>query len=184
MRQLIQSYIDELHTALAHVPAEQIEAAARALDSACRQRRFVYVLGNGGSAANASHFANELGKGVIRPDCPRFRVLALTDSIPLLTAWANDNGYEVSFAEQLANLVEAGDVVIAISGSGKSPNVLRAAAVAREAGARLISLTGFDGGLLRPMADISVHVPSHNMRLVEDAHSALMHVIGQCVMTL
>ena len=183
LKDVIATYVASLSESLSRVRAEDIERAVQALDAACQAGGFVYVLGNGGSAANASHFANELGKGVIRPARPRFRVVALTDNMPLFSAWANDDGYEMAFAEQLANLVQAGDVVIAISGSGNSANVLRAVELARQAGATTIAMTGFDGGRLKTLAQISIHVPSSNMRQVEDAHSVLMHLIGQLLMS-
>ncbi len=181
--ELASAYFGGLFDSLSAVSLEAIERAVQALDQARQARRFIYVLGNGGSAANASHFANELGKGAITADRPRFRVVALTDNMPLFSAWANDSGYEASFAEQLLNLVQAGDVVIALSGSGESANVLRAVEVAQGAGAVTIALTGFGGGRLRGLADISIHVPCHNMRQVEDAHSILMHLIGQMLQT-
>ena len=144
---------------------------------AYHRRARVFVLGNGGSASTASHFACDLGKNVLGPGRPRFKVVALTDNVPLLTAWANDTAYDRVFAEQLENLVEPDDVVVAISGSGNSPNVLRAIELARDRGAITVGLTGFRGGRLKPLCDVSVVVPSERMDQIEDAHMALQHLV-------
>ncbi len=142
----------------------------------CRARsRTIFVLGNGGSAATASHLACDLGKGTRTPGVPPFRVVALTDNVPLLTAWANDTSYESVFAEQLATLVQPGDVVVAISASGNSPNVLAAVETAREMRATSVALTGETGGRLAALADVAVRVPGGPIELVEDAHLVIAH---------
>lgn len=141
----------------------------------------VYVFGNGGSAATASHFACDLGKGTARwldRSEKRFRVIALTDNVPLMTAWGNDSDYADIFAEQLRNLVRPGDVAFAISGSGNSPNVLRALEVARSAGAHTIGLAGFRGGEMKQLCDNWVIVPSENMEIIEDAHVCICHALA------
>jgi D-sedoheptulose 7-phosphate isomerase len=178
---VIQEYLNELIETLNDLPMDDIERAVDVLQYARLNDKQVFILGNGGSAATASHFACDLGKGTVVPDRPRFRVMALTDNMPLFSALANDYGYERVFAEQLANLVRAGDVVIGISGSGNSVNVLNAIQLARDVGAKTIGLTGFDGGKLKDMVDVCVLVPSHCMEKVEDTHLVLEHLITTAV---
>jgi len=178
---VIQEYLDELIGTLNDLPTDDIERAVDVLQYARLNDKQVFILGNGGSAATASHFACDLGKNTVVPDRPRFRVMALTDNMPLFSALANDYGYGRVFAEQLANLVRPGDVVIGISGSGNSVNVLNAIRLAREVGATTIGLTGFDGGKLKGMVDVCVLVPSHCMEKVEDTHLVLEHLITTAV---
>lgn len=180
-RQRITSYLEELKTVLERFPVDEIERVVDILLDARRTGATVFVLGNGGSAATASHFACDLGKSATSPGVPRFRVVALTDNVPLLTAWANDTDYVNVFSEQLQNLLRPGDVVIAISGSGNSPNVLKAVEVGRQAGATTIGLTGFEGGKLKDLVDICIVVPANHMGQAEDGHMILDHVITDCI---
>ena len=129
------------------------------------------------SAALASHFACDLGKGAANGSGKRFQALALTDNIPMMTAWANDANYEDIFAEQLVNFVNPGDIALAISGSGRSPNVLKALKVAREAYAVTIGLTGCRGGLMKDLCDVCLIVPSDNMQIIEDLHLSVTHAV-------
>jgi D-sedoheptulose 7-phosphate isomerase len=177
MEDLIQDYIANLHYTLARLPLAQIEHVIEMLIEAQWSGRTVYIFGNGGSAATASHFACDLSKGTIIEGLPRFRVVSLTDNVGLISAWANDTDYENIFVEQLRGLVKPNDVVIGISGSGRSPNVLNAISLARKVGAKTIGFTGFEGGLLADMVDVPVVVPSDNMQRVEDAHLVLEHLI-------
>src|SRR2546425_1387043 len=165
-----KQYFDELQRVVANLPHDSINQIAEVLVQANETGRMVYLFGNGGSAALASHFACDLGKGAANGMGKRFRVVAFTDNVPLITAWANDSKYEDIFAEQLSNLVHADDIAFAISGSGNSPNVLRALTVAREAGAITIGLTGFQGGKMRELCDTCMIVPSDNMQVIEDLH--------------
>lgn len=172
-------YLDDVMKAAQGVDGGAIDACIDALESACRDGRQVFVVGNGGSAANASHFAQDLAKGAM-PDFEhgrRFRVLSLTDNVSFLTALANDIGYERVFDLQLRQFARPGDVLVTISVSGDSPNVLRAAEYAREIGMATIAFTGFTGGALLKLADIRVHVPLHNMCQSEAVHSILFHMI-------
>ena len=178
---VIQDYLTDLQTTLSNLPLNDIERAVEVLIDARLNDRQVFTLGNGGSAATASHFACDLGKGTVVPGYPRFRVMALTDNMPLFSALANDYGYEHVFVEQLANLVRPGDVVIGICGSGNSSNVLNAIQLAREVGATTIGMTGFDGGKLKDMVDICILAPSHCMEKVEDTHLVLEHLISTAV---
>jgi D-sedoheptulose 7-phosphate isomerase len=173
----IQSYIDDLSSVLQALDTQAIARTIDALADAYLRGATVFMIGNGGSAATASHFACDLAKGVQPSGGHRFRAMALTDNVPLLTAWANDTSYERVFAEQLDNLINEGDVVIAISGSGNSPNVLNAMELARLRGAVTIGLTGFSGGKLQPLCDTCVVVPAERLDQIEDVHLALQHLM-------
>jgi D-sedoheptulose 7-phosphate isomerase len=135
------------------------------------------MFGNGGSSANASHIVNDILKSTARPDRPRFRIFCLSDNTPTLTAYANDVSYDVVFAEQLAALAERGDVAFALSGSGNSPNVLRAMDVATEMGLARIGLTGRDGGQLKDKCDVCLIAPADSMQIIEDVHLVTLHAI-------
>lgn len=177
--QASREYFSVYPQVMAELPYDTIDQIIEQLMDACERSKNVFIFGNGGSAALASHFACDLGKGTIVSDHrqKRFRVIALTDNIPLMTAWANDSCYEHIFAEQLRNFVTAGDVAVAISGSGNSPNVLRALEAARNHGARTIGLTGFEGGKMRSLCDLCMIVPSDNMQVIEDFHVSVTHAI-------
>src|SRR5579864_5178475 len=175
----VRQYFQGYQKMVDSLPYVAIEEAMEAVLRGYEQDRSIFLFGNGGSAALASHFACDLGKGAVLNGNgqKRFRVLALTDNIPLMTAWANDTCYERVFAEQLKNFVMAGDVVLAISGSGNSPNVLCALEAAREAGAVKIGLTGFQGGEMKQLCDICIIIPSENMQIIEDLHLSVTHAI-------
>jgi len=177
-----RSYFEELQRVAINLPHETIHRIADELLKACDSGRRVYLFGNGGSASLASHFACDLGKGTAYLNGgKRFRVLALTDNIPVITAWANDASYEDIFSEQLKSFVQPGDIAFAISGSGNSKNVLKALAVAREAGALAIGISGFQGGKMKSLCDLCVVVPSSNMQVIEDLHVAMAHSIFRIV---
>src|SRR5215472_8815089 len=179
-----RQYFEELQRVVTGLSHEGTDQIADALFKAYESGRIVYTFGNGGSAALASHFACDLGKGTAYCNGgKRFRVLALTDNIPTLTAWANDSSYEDVFSEQLRNFVHQQDVAFAISGSGKSKNVLNALEVAREAGATTVGISGFEGGQMKSLCDICVVVPSNNMQIIEDMHLAMAHAIFRIVHT-
>lgn len=173
----LKNYLDGLYTMLDRLPLEALERLIDLLLAANTEGRTIFILGNGGSAATASHFACDLAKNTASPGAPRFRVVALTDNMPLITAWANDTAYENIFVEQLDALVKPGDVVIGISGSGKSENVLRAIRLANGRGAVTVGVSGFDGGQLNDLVALSVHVPHFNMEQIEDAHLILEHMV-------
>ena len=179
--QIIKNYINEISTTLAKLPVESIEQVVQVLEAARIQKKRVFLFGNGGSAATASHFACDLAKGATADGKPRLRAISLTDNIPLLSAWANDASYEDIFTQQLEGLVEPGDVVIGISGSGRSANVINALRLARSAGAVTIGLTGFDGSELKDMVDLCITVPNNSMEQVEDIHLILEHIITTCL---
>lgn len=174
----IERYLQEVIEMVRAFPREQILQVVQAVRDARDGGRQVLLLGNGGSAATAAHMASDLAKTSIVAGARRIRAISLADNVPLLTAWANDVAYEDAFAEQLANLVQKDDLVIAISGSGNSPNVLRAVELARTMGARTVGFTGDPGGKLKDMVDISVVVSSRRIEQAEDAHLILDHVIS------
>src|SRR3984885_14803699 len=170
-------YLQRVSGVLKCLPFGHIDRVSAALWNAYQENRAVYFFGNGGSAALASHCACDFGKGTVVNGNRRFRVLALTDNVPLMTAWANDVRYEDIFSEQLRSLLERDDVVFAISGSGNSPNVLNGLQAAREVGAFAIGLTGFQGGKMQALCDPCVVVPSENMQVIEDVHLSVTHSI-------
>ena len=151
-----------------------IEALARARD----EGRRIFVCGNGGSASAASHFVCDLVKGASYQRDKRFKIMALTDSLPTLTAYSNDVGYDCVFVEQLKNFAEPGDVVLAISGSGNSPNVLRALEYGNERGCFTIALSGRNGGKMGPLAKLHVCAAHPHMGRIEDAHMIAAHMIS------
>jgi D-sedoheptulose 7-phosphate isomerase len=175
MRNDIERYWHDLGQVAGAMPLDLLESAAEVLLACHRRGGTVFVLGNGGSAATASHFVCDLAKGTRTDGLPAFRVVSLTDNMPLMTAWANDTSYDRVFAEQLSALVRPGDVVVAISASGNSPNVLAATRVARQLGAATIALTGQSGGRLGRLAELTIQVPARSVEQVEDAHLAIAH---------
>lgn len=176
---VVASYLDTSSRLVASLPSDQVAAAVDMLFDAWQRRARVYILGNGGSSAIASHFAGDLNKGANVAGRYRFRAIALVDNVPALMAWSNDEGYDLAMAEQLRNFVEPGDVVIGISGSGNSANVLQAMALAGQVGAQRLAFAGFDGGqLVQPsFSDVAIHVPSASMEQVEDAFSVICHCL-------
>ncbi len=174
-------YFDLLSRSIAKLPFRQVDAAAEVLLQAYHSQRTVFIFGNGGSAALASHFACDLGKGTVNGSKQRFRVMALTDNVPLMTAWANDSDYEDIFSEQLANFATVGDVAFAISASGNSPNVLKALKTARQVGVTTTGLTGFNGGRMSALCDACIVVPCDNMQIIEDLHLCIAHSLFTCV---
>jgi D-sedoheptulose 7-phosphate isomerase len=177
----INGYISGLQELLDELPQPAIQEVIDLLSQARLENRQIFILGNGGSASTASHFVCDLAKNTRLQGFPNYRVIGLTDNMPVFSALANDEGYENVFAGQLASFVRSGDVVIAISASGKSPNVIKAVELARRMGALTIGLTGFDGGLLAGMVDHNIHVPSHCIEFVEDVHLMLEHLITKAI---
>lgn len=173
----VETYLSQIQQTVANLSPDLIDQVITILLERARWGSTVFIFGNGGSAATASHFACDLAKNTMVPNAPRFRVIALTDNISLISAWANDTAYENIFAAQLKPLVEAGDVVIGISCSGNSPNVLKAMALAREHGAATIAFTGDRGGSLKGMVDLCIQVPSPSIEQQEDVHLILEHCI-------
>lgn len=168
---------NELAQMVQSISLPQLQKVLYILEHAYRCGHRVFIMGNGGSAATASHFALDLAKNTIVPGVPRLKAISLTDHVPLITAWSNDTAYEHIFAEQLANLIEPGDVALAISASGNSRNVMNAITLAKESHARTVALLGTNGGQIKNMVDAFVLAPGRNIEQEEDAHMILVHVI-------
>lgn len=177
VRGVLQGYMAEVSGLMAALPVADIERVVQLLLDAHREGRCVYLCGNGGSAATASHFASDLSKSTIVDGQTRLRVGSLTDNTALLTAWANDASYEKVFAEQIESLIQPGDVLIAISASGNSANIVAAVEAAARRGGRTAALVGFSGGRLKDLVEVAVHAPSFAYGPVEDAHLAVAHAI-------
>jgi D-sedoheptulose 7-phosphate isomerase len=172
------NYREHLIDALSKIDLEQVDQAIDWLKEARRNRGHIFTCGNGGSASTASHFVCDIIKGASFSRGSRFRITALCDNVATLTAYSNDISYECAFVEQLKNLAQPRDVVIGISGSGNSPNVIRAFEYAIDCGCRTIALTGRDGGKLGKLAELNIQVPVPHMGRIEDAHMAVCHMIG------
>ena len=174
---LIRGYLTGMQELIDRLPIEAIDRAVDLLHDARRTGKQVFILGNGGSASTAAHFVCDLAKNTRQAGRPALRVIGLADNMAIFSAYANDEGYASVFASQLANLLNPGDVVIAISASGKSANVLAAVEFAAGAGAQTVAFTGFDGGKLGQIAALNIHVPSERIEHVEDVHLMLEHII-------
>ena len=170
-------YKSELLRAIETIDLEKVETAIEWLREARAEEKSIFVAGNGGSASTASHFACDMVKGASYNRAARFRIMALTDSLPTLTAYSNDVCYDAVFVEQLKNFARAGDLFIAISGSGNSPNVVQAMEYAKTAGCRTIALTGRDGGKLGKLAQLNLQIPVPHMGRIEDAHMIICHML-------
>lgn len=173
----VADYLDRLSRSLATIPRQEIAALGEILYRTYHIGASVFIVGNGGSASTASHMAADLAKNTIGPHMTRFRVMSLNDNMSLLTALANDNGYENVFREQLVNLIKPSDVLIAISASGNSPNVLAAIEYAKSRQAQTVGLLGFDGGKAIQMVDRPILVRSEDYGVIEDAHLVLNHIL-------
>jgi D-sedoheptulose 7-phosphate isomerase len=177
----IEWYLNEIGNVLQQLPRDQI---ARIIDILRRARlagKRIFLIGNGGSAGTASHLVNDLLKGTVAEGKPRMKAIALTDNVPVMLAYANDCGYETIFAEQLDALADSDDVLVAFSGSGRSPNVIRALDLARERGLTTVGFTGRDGGEMRERCDVCLVVPCQCMEQIEDAHVVLTHLISSAL---
>ncbi len=174
---MINAYFADVEQMMRSISLTHLEAILHVLEDAYRKEHRIFIMGNGGSAATSSHFALDLAKNTIMPGVPRLKVIALTDNVPLITAWSNDIAYEHIFAEQLANLIEPGDVSIGISTSGNSPNVFNALRLTKQLGGVSIGLLGAVGGKIKDMVDVYLLAPGQNIEQEEDAHMVLTHVI-------
>lgn len=180
IKSFTKNYLDETKKILDLMQGDlldKIEKSVILLEEAKNKKNRIFIMGNGGSGSTASHFAEDLSKGTIIGDSLRFKAISLTDSVPTILAWANDSSYDDIFIEQLKNLMESGDVVIGISGSGNSKNVIKAIEYANQKKGITIGFSGYDGGKLIKRAQINIHVPSFNMQRVEDIHILVAHLI-------
>lgn len=171
------NYFSELEQMMREISLPHLERVLQLLERAYHDGHRLFIMGNGGSAATASHFALDLAKNTIMVGMPRLKAISLTDHVPLITAWSNDTAYEHIFAEQLANLIEPGDVAIGISASGNSLNVINALLLAKRARAYTIGLLGARGGRIKDLVDAYVLAPGKNIEEEEDAHMILAHII-------
>ena len=180
----ISNYFRELEQMVHTISLTHLQQVLQLLEQAYHDGRRLFIMGNGGSAATASHFALDLAKNTIMPGAPRLKAISLTDHVPLITAWSNDTAYEHIFAEQLSNLIEPGDVAIGISASGNSLNVINALQLAKRSRAYTIGLLGAKGGRIKDMVDAYVLAPGQNIEQEEDAHMILAHVITRHMRTV
>lgn len=180
----ISGYFAELEQMIESISLRQLEAVLRLLEEAYHNGHRIFIMGNGGSAATSSHFALDLAKNTIEPGAPRVKAISLTDHVPLITAWSNDTAYEHVFEEQLANMIEPGDVAIGISTSGNSPNVINALRLTKQLGGVAIGLLGAEGGKIKDIVDAYVLAAGKNTEQEEDAHMILAHVITRHMRTV
>jgi D-sedoheptulose 7-phosphate isomerase len=180
-KSFITSYIKNLKYSLDKLNLDRIDRIVDILWSAYLDDKQVFIMGNGGSASTASHFACDLGKGTVVENKKRLRVMSLNDNMALVTALSNDISYEEVFKEQLTNLINPGDVVIAITASGDSPSILKAVECAHRNSAISVGLIGFEGGKLGPLVDEMIVVDSTDYGCIEDMHLILVHMISQCL---
>jgi len=181
IRQRFLDYCHDLKQALDAVSVEAVEEFVQLLERACQEGRQVFLMGNGGSGTTASHVACDLNKGVSFGRQKRFRAICLNDSLPTVMAYANDVSYEEIFVEPLKNFLRPGDVVIALSGSGNSANVLKAVDYANQQGAFTVGLSGYDGGKLARLVRMPLVVPVQDMQKAEEVHLTIFHVAMQAL---
>jgi D-sedoheptulose 7-phosphate isomerase len=177
----IAKYFQDMGSLIPQLPTSVIAEIVSVFLCAVEENRTIFIFGNGGSAASASHMMCDMNKGASDIGAKRPRVMALTDNVPLMSAWANDFGYERIFSEQLKTFVKPRDVAFAISTSGDSPNVLLALETAREYGALTAGVAGCQGGQMKNLCDVCAIVPSDNVKVVEDLHHAMLHSIFTAV---
>jgi D-sedoheptulose 7-phosphate isomerase len=179
----LENYFDQITNLLQSINPQEVQSLVDALVDAYEDEQFVFIVGNGGSGANASHLCEDLGKGTLSDfeNQKRLKVLSLTDNTSYITAWANDEGYDRVFVEQLKNLAQPGALLIAISGSGNSANVVKAAAYANAHGMKTFALVGYDGGKLKTIAHSCLHVLSDNMGAVEAVHGVVLHYLVEAL---
>lgn len=173
----IKDYIQKETEVLHKLDFEAINSAINLLEETRKKQAIVYIFGNGGSASTASHFQGDFNKGVSEGLSQKYRFCCLSDNTATVMALANDCGYENIFAIQLENRLNPNDIVIAISGSGNSANVVKAVKYAKACGNKVIGLTGYDGGELKVLSDISLHVPVNDMQIAEDLHLMFDHLM-------
>ncbi len=174
---LADDYVQRLQTALGSLSRAELTELGEILGRAYRNGKQVFTVGNGGSSSLASHMAADLAKNTIGPNMRRFRIMSLNENAAIVTALANDLGYENVFSEQLTNLIRAGDVLIVVSASGNSPNIIKAMHYARSQSAEVVALLGFDGGRAAALADLAIVVPSWDYGIVEDVHLVINHIL-------
>lgn len=178
MTSFAATYLESLQRTLGGIPVDKVSEAIEWMRQAREGGRTIFTCGNGGSASTASHFVCDVLKGASFNRPKRFRIMALTDSLPTLTAYSNDVSYDCVFVEQLKNFAQPGDLLLSISGSGNSPNVLRAVEYANQAGLKTIGLTGRDGGQLGRLSQLEINVADPHMGRIEDGHMIICHMLA------
>lgn len=173
----IRQYLELEKEILHAISVEELNTVINVLEDAYEAQKYIYIFGNGGSAATASHYANDFNKGLSEYTKKKFRFICLNDNLPTITAIANDLAYEQIFDFQLRGRLHPGDVVIGISGSGNSSNIVRAIEYANQVGATTIGITGYSGGIVKQISKISLHVPVSNMQVAEDIHMVFDHLM-------
>ncbi|MCW7753667.1 SIS domain-containing protein [Desulfobotulus sp. H1] len=172
-------YIEEFYQAMTAMDKVPFESFCQVMLKAYEEEKTIFVLGNGGSAATASHGMCDINKGVCLELDKKFRMISLCDNIPTITAIANDLDYSMIFVEQLKNLLSPGDILLAISGSGNSENIIKAVSYAHKSGNTVVGISGFDGGRLAEKSHIHIHIPVHDMQKVEDGQMMVLHMLMQ-----
>lgn len=183
-RRYMEDYLHEIEKTLDIMESTMLDKLSEVTDvliDARNKGKMILIMGNGGSASTASHFASDLNKTAIVEGERRFKAIALTDNLPLITAWSNDKSYDDVFAEQLENYIREDDVVIGISGSGRSKNIIKAIEKSNAHGGLTLGFTGFEGGVLKDVAKVSIIVPSKNMQIIEDVHMLLVHLLSSVI---
>lgn len=180
----IKEYYEGLAATMAKLDYEEISKAMNALVDCYENGGTVYVFGNGGSSATASHMVCDFNKGVSMKKSKKFNFVCLSDNTPILTALANDVSYDDVFAYQIEKILNKNDLVLAISGSGNSKNIIKACNVAKEAGVKIIGMTGYDGGKLFEMADYHLHAPINDMMKAEDIHMSFDHMMATILLNV
>ena len=175
--ELIETYLEQEIDILKRIDVSAVNEVLNLLEAGMKREATIYVFGNGGSAATASHFQNDFNKGVPEHIDKKFRFLCLNDNIATIMAVANDIGYEEVFRFQLQGKIKKGDILMAISGSGNSPNVINAVEYGKKQGCKVVGLTGYSGGRLKELSDISLHVPINSMQITEDVHMIFNHLM-------
>lgn len=178
----IDSYLDSLVSTINALDKNEIVELINLIFETYQNDKQIFIFGNGGSASTASHFACDLSKGVSYGKNKKIKAIALTDNIPIITAYSNDVSYDDIFSEQLKNFLNPGDLVIAISGSGNSKNIIKAVEYANSRGITTIGLTGYDGGKLKKIAKFSVNTNVNDMGIAEDIHLSLCHIVKRTAM--
>ena len=174
---LIKTYLEQEIDILKRIDVSAVNEVLNLLEAGIKREATIYVFGNGGSAATASHFQNDFNKGVSEHIDKKFRFLCLNDNVATVMAVANDVGYEEVFRFQLQGKIKEGDILMAISGSGNSPNVINAVEYGKKQGCKVVGLTGYSGGRLKELSDISLHVPINSMQITEDVHMIFNHLM-------
>lgn len=177
MSDLISGYLDNINDIIKDLETDNISKAIASIKEARETDKRIFVFGNGGSAATANHFAADFSKNATRDDDNRFKIISLSNNVSSITACGNDIGFETVFEEQLKNLMQEEDLIICISASGNSPNIIKAVEYGRKKKGTIIGITGFNGGRLKEISDINIHVNSDSYEQVEDLHLIIAHII-------